>query len=138
MCTYAQMRYFFTLGHTLWQVSAARLHAPVIYECEVLQYVDRVRNTPGFSRFTTEVLSSRSRRSLELGGVAPGLEPMLIGEVSERPLPVMRPSLAALDYQFGNKALFTQSAAGSRSLLSQSNKALTSYARACIQDRKSS
>ncbi len=40
-------------------------------ECEVLQYVDRVRNTPGFSRFTTEVLSSRSRRSLELGGVAP-------------------------------------------------------------------
>lgn len=43
------------------------------YECEVLQYVDRVKNTPGFSRFTTEVLSSRSRRSLELGGVAPGL-----------------------------------------------------------------
>ncbi len=75
------------------------------YECEVLQYVDRVRNTPGFSRFTTEVLSSRSRRSLELGGVAPGLKPMLIGEVSERPLPVMRPSLAALDYQIGNKAL---------------------------------
>ncbi len=99
------------------------------YECEVLQYVDRVRNTPGFSRFTTEVLSSRSRRSLELGGVAPrrGVRAAASGDA---PLP------PASDYQIGNKALFTQSAAGSRSLLSQSNKALTSYAKACIQDRK--